>query len=149
MFEFTFEEWYWLVAIAILFGTIHHRFIVARELRRRRAAEAVKREKAAVLRVKKQRTTQYALRTEVVRTRYMVDAWLVRHPNATLRHPGAKVVLHWHISALRTFFEHEGCREDVCMVSTLKQYDDEYWRAVWRVYHHGNVRQLPPCPLEY
>lgn len=148
MFDLTYDEWYLLVAFAIVAGSIQYQIEAFKEKRRLRIKKNALTEELGRLRAKQRLSKQYALRTEVVRTRYMVDAWLLRHPNATLRHPRAKIVLRDHMNALKAFLEHEGCVQYTYPDETAKQYDNPYWRAVWHIYHHGNVRALPPCPLE-
>ena len=148
MLDLTYSEWYLLIAFAIVAGSIQYHIGALKEQRRLRIEKNALTEEFDRLRAKQKLAKQYALRTEVVRTRYMVDAWLLRHPSATLRHPGAKIVLNDHLNALRAFFDHEGCVQYTYPDTVAKQYDNAYWRALWHVYHHGNVRNLPPCPLE-
>lgn len=148
MFNLTYDEWYWLIAFAVVAGSIQYQVGVFKEQRRLRIEKSALTETLRLLREKKKEATRYALRTEVVRTRYMVDAWLLRHPHATLRHPGAKIVLHDHLNALKEFFEHEECFQYTYPDGTAKQYDNPYWRAVWHIYHHGNARALPSCPFD-
>ena len=148
MFDLSFWDWYWIIGTALVIGTAHYLIVANIERERIRRAQVAHEEQSLKLCLKQQKAKLYALRTEVVRTRYMVDAWLSRNPRATLRHPGAKIVLHDHMNALRAFFDHEGCVQYASPDETAKQYDNPYWRAVWHIYHHGNVRALPPCPLE-
>ncbi len=144
MFDFTFEEWYWLCSVALIMGTIWH----LRSLQLQKAQKVIAERKAHLARTKEKEANLARLRNEVVRTRYMLDAWLIRHGEATLRHPGAKVHLIIHMNALRAYHEADGGATYSNPGETVRQYDNPYWRAVWHIYHHGNVRCLPPCPFE-
>ncbi len=146
MFNFTPEEWYWLCGVAVIVATAHHQFS--------RYVECVRKERAIrraemelnTLRAKKSTIEKRRLATEVVRTRLMVDAWLLRNPHADLR--GGKGVLAEHVNALRAYHKHMGTFSYKYPGETTLHYDSPYWRAIWHVYHHGRVRCLPPCPLE-
>lgn len=148
MFDFTFEEWYWLCSVALIMGTIWHLY----DLRLKQAKKVITHHEAKLAAAKKCAATKKAklshLQTEAVRTRLMLDAWLLRNPRATLSHPGAKVVLIHHMNALHAYHEAEGTFTYAYPGETIRHYDSPYWRAVWHVYHHGRVRSLPSCPLE-
>lgn len=144
MTKFNFDEWYVIVSIALFAGTVWH----VREKRMREILWQKRRHDERIAREKERLAKLALLSTEVVRTRLIVDAWLLRHPNASLRHPGAKVVLITHMNALREYHEMEGCKHYLYPSETVRQYDNAYWRAVWHVYGHGNTRTLPKCPLE-
>ena len=144
MMDFSFDEWFVIVSIALFAGTVWH----VRAKRTREIARQKRKYDDRILREKRHALQMAHLRTEVLRTRLIVDAWLLRHPEATTRHPGAKIVLVAHMDALRAYYVAEGCIESLGPTETVKHYNNVYWRAVWQAYSLGNVRILPPCPYE-
>ena len=145
MFDLSFDEWYLVISVAVLFGTAWHVYDVRRrELKQHR--ERCEREHVHT----KKRVAKIAeLTTEVLRTRYMVDAWLLRNPTLSLCHPDAKGVMAQHLTALRAFHEFAGRKHSRDWDPSVTQYDDPYWRAIWHIaLANRHVRDLPPLPFE-
>ncbi len=144
MLSFSFDEWFGIFSIALFAGTVWH----VRAMRTREIARQKRKYEERILREIRDTLQMAHLRTEVLRTRLIVDAWLGRHPKANMSHPGAKIVLIAHMDALRACNDAEGCVRSLAPTETVKQYNNVYWRAVWLAYSLGGVRTLPPCPYE-
>lgn len=154
MLGLSFEEWYWLVSVALIMGTIHHLLATAQENKKAHIAKAHRH--AEFERYRKVRHTAKVsqLTSEVPRTRLMLESWILRHPHASLRHPGAKIALWEHVVALRAIHETLGTPsyrypEDTAGAWMI-QFDDPYWRAIWHLYTSGGpFRKLPSIPEPY
>ena len=145
MFDLSFDEGYWVVSCALLFGTVWH---VCDRYRRevRKFAERHERER---VRAKKREVKIGELTTEVVRTRYVLDAWLLRNPTVSLCHGSAREVLSQHLAALRAFHEFVGRKQHREWDTSVTQHDDPYWRAIWHIaLANRHVPELPPLPFE-
>jgi|GEM_PF-5377659 len=140
------SEWYWAISFAVVMGTAHHSLVRLSVERCMRHAAYVKHENLKKKRGKEHSLALANLSTEVVRSRLMVDAWILRNPRAGTR--GGKYVLYAHLKALRAYHRQKGTLRYFYPESVEEQYDDPYWRAVWHVTHSGCKQTIPPCPLE-
>jgi len=145
MFDLTFDEWYVIASIALLFGTIWHVY----DVRRREMNRQKERHERERIRTKKREAKIKDLTTEVLRTRYVVDVWLLRNPTLSLCHKSAREVLGQHLTALRQFHEFAGRKHYREWDKGVTQHDDPYWRAIWHIaLANRHVRELPPLPFE-
>ena len=138
-----YDSSYYLTAVIALYVFI---LFVVKELSWRASLREKNARKHRDARDKQKQAQLAHLGSEVVRTRLMVDAWLSRFPNATLRHPGAKIVLIAHMDALRAYHELAGSVQYVYPRETVKQYDNAYWRAVWHVLRCSGTVIAPRSP---
>lgn len=145
MFDLTFDEWYGLISSAVLFGTVWHIY----DVQKREMKQQQERYERECMRTKRREAKIKDLTTEVLRSRYVVDAWLLRNPTLSLCHPDAKVVMADHLKALQSFHEFAGRKHSHTWDTSVTQYDDPYWRAIWHiVLANRHIRDLPPLPFE-